>query len=109
MRRYHAGGARRAGTILGASLAYLELVLFHQWRARAGRQLGRAARRAAAGHLFLSQSPDDQAVPLHVTPATAMLMETVQHVSRSMTRHLAEDKVQALYREQLAAGVSWPR
>jgi hypothetical protein len=52
---------------------------------------------------FLSQSLDDRAVPLHVAPSAAMLMETVQHVSRSMTRYLAEDEVQALYREQLAA------
>ncbi|MBU0491067.1 MAG: SynChlorMet cassette protein ScmC [Chloroflexi bacterium] len=52
---------------------------------------------------FLSQSPDDRAEPLHVTQATAMLLETVQHVSRPMTRHMPDDKVQALYQEQLAA------
>jgi SynChlorMet cassette protein ScmC len=52
---------------------------------------------------FLSQSSDDRAEALHVTQATAMLMETVQHVSRSMTRHLSDGETQALYREQLAA------
>jgi hypothetical protein len=52
---------------------------------------------------FLSQSPEDRAEPLHVASATAMLMETVQHVSRPMTHHLSDDETQALYQEQLAA------
>ncbi len=52
---------------------------------------------------FLSQSPNDRAEPLNSTQAAALLMEVVQHVSRSMTQHLPDDETHALYQEQLAA------
>ena len=52
---------------------------------------------------FLSQSPEDRVEPLPATPATAMLMDAVQHVSRAMTRGLDPVEARALHLEQLAA------
>ncbi|MFQ5615134.1 MAG: SynChlorMet cassette protein ScmC [Anaerolineales bacterium] len=52
---------------------------------------------------FLSQSLDDQVVPLNTAEAMAMLMESVHQASMLMTRKLAEDKAHTIYREQLAA------
>ena len=58
---------------------------------------------------FLSQSPADRVESLSVSQATAMLMETVQHVSGPMARYLSEAEVWALHREQLAAAEALAR
>lgn len=52
---------------------------------------------------FLSQSPQDRAEPLNTAAATTMLMEAVQHVSGTLTRHLQDKEIQDLYKEQLMA------
>ena len=52
---------------------------------------------------FLAQSLDNRVSHINTGPAIAMLMESVQQVSRPMTRKLKEPEVHTLYREQLAA------
>jgi hypothetical protein len=52
---------------------------------------------------FLAQSPDNRVSHINTGQAIAMLMESVQQVSRSMTRKLKESEVHAFHREQLAA------
>jgi len=53
---------------------------------------------------FISQAPQDHAEPLNTAgAATTMLMEVVQHVSGTLTRHLQDEEIQDLYKEQLMA------
>ncbi len=52
---------------------------------------------------FLAQSPDNRVSHIDTGQAIAMLMESVQQVSRPMTRELNELEIHALHREQLAA------
>lgn len=50
---------------------------------------------------ILSQSAADRSEILPSAPATAMLMEVVQHVSHVMRRHLTDAGVEALHQQQL--------
>jgi len=52
---------------------------------------------------FLAQSPDNRVSHINTGQAIAMLMESVQQVSRPMTRNLKESDIHAFHREQLAA------
>jgi signal peptidase I len=52
---------------------------------------------------FLAQSRDNRVSHIDTGQAIAMLMESVQQVSRTMTRTLKEPEIRALHREQLAA------
>jgi len=52
---------------------------------------------------FLSQSPQDRVEPLNRAQAASMLLTSTQHVSRSMTRKHADEEVQVLLQEQMAA------
>ncbi len=55
------------------------------------------------GVFILSRSPEDSAVSLAPAPATAMLMDVVQHVSHTMRRHLTDVQIHSLHQQQLTA------